>query len=118
MTLIAGAHALDQHHPGAALDRARRRQCQARPRQIVETARTTWASRTPLPDTPSLPIGADEVTVLEHTGAYATFPNLGKAVTPHAILEVRTGAGELVWRFDRDGPKPRQVHAARRSPPT
>lgn len=65
--------------------------------------------RTPLPDTPSLPIGADEVTVLDHTGAYATFPNLGKAVTPHAILELRTGAGELIWRFDRDGPKPRQV---------
>ena len=65
--------------------------------------------RTPLPDTPSLPIGADEVTMLDHVGAYATFPNLGKAVTPHAILEVRTGAGELVWRFDRDGPKPRQV---------
>jgi penicillin-binding protein 1A len=65
--------------------------------------------RTPLPDTPSLPIGADEVTVLDHTGAYATFPNLGKAVTPHAILEVRTGGGELIWRYDRDGPKPRQV---------
>jgi penicillin-binding protein 1A len=65
--------------------------------------------RTPLPDTPSLPIGADEVTVLDHTGAYATFPNLGKAQTAHALLEVRTGAGDLVWRFDRDGPKPRQV---------
>jgi len=65
--------------------------------------------RTPLPDTPSLPIGADEVTVVDHTGAYATFPNLGKAVAPHAILEVRTGPGDLVWRFDRDGPKPRQV---------
>ena len=65
--------------------------------------------RTPLPDTPSLPIGADEVTVVDHVGAYAAFPNLGKAVTPHAILEMRTGAGELVWRYDRDGPKPRQV---------
>jgi len=65
--------------------------------------------RTPLPDTPSLPIGADEVTVLDHVGAYGTFPNLGKAVTAHAILEVRTGTGDLVWRFDRDGPKPRQV---------
>ncbi len=30
-------------------------------------------------------------------------------MTPHAILEVRTGTGDLVWRFDRDGPKPRQV---------
>ena len=50
--------------------------------------------------------------MLEHTGAYATFPNLGKAVTPHAILEVRTGDGELVWRFDRDGPKPNAGAAA------
>src|SRR5258708_32850036 len=75
---------------------------------IVKNARA-MGLRTPLPDTPSLPIGADEVTVLDHTVAYATFPNLGKAVTPHAILEVRTGAGDVVWRFDRDGPKPRQV---------
>jgi penicillin-binding protein 1A len=76
--------------------------------KIIQTARK-MGLRTPLPDTPSLPIGADEVTVLDHVGAYATFPNLGKAVTPHAILEVRTAGGSLVWRFDRDGPKPRQV---------
>jgi penicillin-binding protein 1A len=65
--------------------------------------------RTPLPDTPSMPIGADEVTVLDHTGGYAIFVNEGKSATPHAILEVRTGAGDLIWRFDRDGPKPVQV---------
>ena len=75
---------------------------------IVKNAKA-MGIRTPLPDTPSLPIGADEVTVLDHTVAYATFPNLGKSVTPHAILEVRTGAGDVVWRFDRDGPKPRQT---------
>ena len=76
--------------------------------KIVETARK-MGLHTPLPDTPSLPIGADEVTVLDHTVAYATFPNAGKAVTSHAILEVRTGAGETIWRFDRDGKKPQQV---------
>src|SRR5436309_8785514 len=76
--------------------------------KIVETARK-MGLRTPLPDTPSLPIGADEVTVLDHTGAYATFPNLGKAVAPHAVLEVRSPNGQLVWRFDRDGKKPEQV---------
>ncbi len=75
---------------------------------IVKNARA-MGLRTPLPDTPSLPIGADEVTVLDHTVAFATFPNLGKSVASHAILEVRTGAGDVVWRFDRDGPKPRQV---------
>ncbi len=76
--------------------------------RITELAKK-MGLRTPLPDTPSLPIGADEVTVLDHTGAYTTFPNLGKAATAHAVLEVRTGAGELVWRFDRDGPKAREV---------
>jgi penicillin-binding protein 1A len=76
--------------------------------KIVEVARR-FGIKAPLPDTPSLPIGADEVTVLEHAVAYATFPNRGKAVTPHAVLEVRTGAGDLVWRYDRDGPKPTQA---------
>ena len=76
--------------------------------KIVATARM-FGIHTPLPDTPSLPIGADEVILLEHTVAYATFPNQGKAVVPHAILEVRTGAGETIWRFDRDGKKPQQV---------
>jgi penicillin-binding protein 1A len=76
--------------------------------KIVANAKA-MGLRTPLPDTPSLPIGADEVTVLDHTVAYATFPNAGKSVTAHAVLEVRTGAGETIWRFDRDGPKPKQV---------
>jgi penicillin-binding protein 1A len=64
---------------------------------------------TPLPDTPSLPIGADAVELLEHVGAYATLPNLGIKITPHAVLEVRTGDGRVVWRYDRDGPKPHRV---------
>ena len=115
MTLTAGADALDQHHPGEALDRARQRQSQGRPRQDRRDSRKRMGLRTPLPDTPSLPIGADEVTVLDHTGAYATFPNGGKAVTPHAVLEVRSGNGDVVWRFDRDGTKPRAGDAARRS---
>jgi penicillin-binding protein 1A len=76
--------------------------------KIIEVARR-FGIKAPLPDTPSLPIGSDEVTVLEHAVAYATFPNRGKAVTPHSVLEVRTGAGDLVWRWDRDGPKPRQA---------
>jgi penicillin-binding protein 1A len=75
---------------------------------IVDTARRMGIT-TPLPDTPSLPIGADAVTVYEHTVAYATFPNKGIAVSPHTILEVRAATGETIWRFDRDGPKPRRA---------
>jgi penicillin-binding protein 1A len=69
--------------------------------KIIQTARR-MGIKAPLPDTPSLPIGADEVTLLEHTVAYATFPNQGKAVQPHAILEVRSGTGDTIWRWDRD----------------
>jgi penicillin-binding protein 1A len=76
--------------------------------RIIKTAHD-MGIHTPLPDTPSLPIGADGVELLDHTGAYATFPNLGMKVTPHAILEVRTGDGKLIWRYDRDGPKPVRV---------
>jgi len=76
--------------------------------KIMQTAQR-MGIKTPLTDSPSLPIGAAEVNLLEHAGAYATFPNLGKSVTPHAILEVRSGNGEVVWRFDRDGKKPVQV---------
>jgi penicillin-binding protein 1A len=76
--------------------------------KIREVARKAGL-RTPLPDTPSMPIGADEVTVLDHTGGYTMFANAGKAHTPHAVLEVRSGAGELIWRWDRDGKKPVQV---------
>jgi penicillin-binding protein 1A len=76
--------------------------------RIIKTAHD-MGIRTPLPDTPSLPIGADGVELLDHTGAYATFPNLGMAVTPHALLEVRGGDGTLIWRYDRDGPKPHRA---------
>ena len=36
-------------------------------------------------------------------------PTGARRVTPHAVLEVRTGAGDPVWRWDRDGPKPTQA---------
>ena len=61
--------------------------------KIIQTAQR-MGIRTPLPDSSSLPIGAAEVNILDHTAAYATFPNLGKAVTPHAVLEVRSGAAK------------------------
>jgi penicillin-binding protein 1A len=76
--------------------------------RIIKTAHDMGIT-TPLPDTPSLPIGADAVKLIDHVGAYGTFPNLGMKVVPHAILELRTGDGKPVWRYDRDGPKPKRA---------
>src|SRR5262249_58795652 len=60
--------------------------------KIVETARK-MGIRGPLPDTPSLPLGADGLVLLEHTTAYAAFPNGGKAVERHAVAEIRSPGG-------------------------
>jgi penicillin-binding protein 1A len=76
--------------------------------KIVETARKMGV-RSPLPDTPSLPLGADGIALLDHTSAFTTFPNGGKAAERHAVIDIRTAGGNLVWNFDRDGKKPVQA---------
>ncbi|MBB3769784.1 penicillin-binding protein 1A [Angulomicrobium tetraedrale] len=59
--------------------------------------------------TRALPLGAAEVTVLDQATGYAVFANNGMSVDPHAIIDMRTPAGEPVWNFDRDGPKPHRI---------
>ena len=49
-----------------------------------------------LRDGPSLALGASEVTLLEMTGAYATFASGGFRVEPHVINRVRTGGGVVL----------------------
>lgn len=77
-------------------------------RMLIHTARELGIT-TPLPDTVSLPLGAAGVEVLEHAGAYATFPNGGKHVPPYATVSVTNGRGDVIYEHDRDGPKPKQV---------
>jgi len=64
---------------------------------------------------PSLALGASEVTLLEMTGAYAVFANGGYGVWPHAIEEIRDGDGKLLYRRSGGGPgrlvAPRTVDA-------
>ena len=76
--------------------------------KIVATARRMGIT-TPLPDTVSLPLGADGVKLIEHAGAYATFANGGKHATPYATVTVTNGRGDVIYEHDRDGEKPRQV---------
>jgi penicillin-binding protein 1A len=76
--------------------------------KIVETARRLGVTA-PLEDTPSLPIGADEVTVLEHSAAYAAFVNGGKRTTPYAAVEITNRHGDVLYRHDRDAPPQEQA---------
>jgi penicillin-binding protein 1A len=76
--------------------------------KIIETAHKMGIS-TQLPDSSSLPIGAAEVTVIDQAQSYASFATGGMKVPAHAALEIKTPAGETIWRYDHDGPKPERV---------
>ncbi|HYA80415.1 MAG TPA: PBP1A family penicillin-binding protein, partial [Methylocystis sp.] len=76
--------------------------------KIVETARKLGITA-PLEDTPSLPIGADEVSVIEHSAAYAAFVNGGRKTTPYAAVEIDNRRGDVLYRHDRDAPKQEQA---------
>ena len=65
--------------------------------------------RTPLPISAPLPLGAAEVTLFDMTTAYCVFANGGESVYPHAVVEMRIGNGDVVWRYDRDAPKPVRI---------
>ena len=76
--------------------------------KIVETARAMGLT-TPLVDTVSLPVGADEVKMIDMVGANALLSNGGKRVIPHATIEVRNSHGDVIYAYDRDGPAPVQA---------
>jgi penicillin-binding protein 1A len=79
--------------------------------KILATARDMGITR-PLTDSAPLPIGAAEVSLIELTTAYATFASGGKSVLPHASVEIRNSHGDVIWRADRDAPRPHQVFSA------
>jgi penicillin-binding protein 1A len=71
--------------------------------KIIETSRAMGLT-TPLADTVSLPIGAAEVTVMDHTAGYAVFANGGRRANPYAAVEVRNSSGDVIYRADREPP--------------
>ena len=66
-------------------------------RKIVKTARRLGITSDMISDW-SVCLGAMEVTLLELTGAYATFANKGNSVSPYGILEIRTRGGSVLYQ--------------------
>jgi penicillin-binding protein 1A len=76
---------------------------QAGRKRVVRAARRLGLS-TPLPASPSLALGAAEVSLIELAGAYGAFANGGIGVWPHGIAEIRDGAGRVLYRRTGSGP--------------
>ncbi len=70
---------------------------------VVREARALGIS-SPIPRNLSIALGTSEVSLLELTGAYASFANGGNGVLPHAILEIRDPSGKPLYRRAGSGP--------------
>lgn len=71
-------------------------------RNIVSAARRLGLQED-MPSNLSLALGTGSATLIELTGAYATFANGGQGVIPHGIAEVYTQSGEELYRRHGSG---------------
>jgi penicillin-binding protein 1A len=80
--------------------------------RVVEVARRLGIG-TKLLATPSIALGTSEVTLVDLTGAFATFVNAGRVVLPRGIERVRTIDGTVIYERSGSGAgavvAPRQV---------
>lgn len=51
---------------------------------------------------PSLPLGTNEINIIEMTSAYATFANEGYKVTPHLIKKVEDQSGNVLYEYKEE----------------
>lgn len=51
---------------------------------------------------PSLPLGTNEINIIEMTSAYATFANEGYKVTPHLIKKVEDQNGNVLYEYKEE----------------
>jgi penicillin-binding protein 1A len=76
--------------------------------RVIETVQRLGIT-SDLPNTPSLPLGVADITVLEMAQAYAHFASGGKAVQAHGILEIANSRGDVLYRRSRDRAEPAQL---------
>ena len=72
------------------------------PAQVVETAKRLGIN-SPLGADASIALGTSETTVLEMTGAYATFANRGQGVLPYGITRIATRDGQVLYQRSGSG---------------
>jgi penicillin-binding protein 1A len=71
--------------------------------KIIEVARRLGITSKMTPDL-SITLGSMETTLLQLTSAFASYANKGYAVWPHGILEIRSKAGDVLYKPDNGQP--------------
>lgn len=55
-----------------------------------------------LEDVPSLPLGTNEINIMEMAAGYSAFANLGYKVTPHLIEKVVDSSGKVLYKAENN----------------
>lgn len=55
-----------------------------------------------LEDVPSLPLGTNEINMIEMTAGYAAFANLGYKINPHVIEKIEDHDGKVLYKASQD----------------
>jgi penicillin-binding protein 1A len=72
-------------------------------KRVIETARRLGITA-PLDNNASIALGTSGTSLLEMTGAYATFANQGRGVWPRGIETITTRDGQILYQRSGDGP--------------
>ena len=75
---------------------------------IVELAARMGVD-SPLSAEPAMPLGTNEMTVIEQATGYGVFMTGGMSTNRHSILQVADTSGRVLWSFEKDGTKPKRV---------
>ena len=67
--------------------------------RVVDAARRSGISQN-ISAHASLPLGTEEMALIDLTAAYMPFAHAGAEVPPHSIREVRTRQGETLYQFE------------------
>lgn len=67
-------------------------------REKVATLAKRMGITTPVTPHPSIPLGTEEIKILDLASAYASVANGGFQVKPYAIVEITSLAGEVLYR--------------------
>lgn len=81
--------------------------------RVLQAARRLGVA-SPLPDGPSLSLGAGAATLLEITGAYAALAAGGRHIAPYGISEIRSRSGESLYKPALGETQATTLDAARR----
>ena len=65
--------------------------------------------KSPLNGHKTMVLGTSGMTVMDQATGYNTFANGGFSGTRHAILQLITHSGEVIYDYDRDAPMPKRV---------